>query len=516
MHLCECEHPTYVYNRYLDKDVRVNCGKCNSCLNSRAKTWISRLLQESQLHKYVFMVNLTYDDLHLPSLGWSEDMESLVWDDHHSHLDSIPLSELTSLIDNDRDRYYLSSRLADPLGLPVLCNDDIQRFLKRLNKHIHDNYTQTYENFRYFICGEYGGATYRCHYHGEFFIDDERVANNFQQIISSCWSLGDSPVSCIYSNGGSVYVAQYVNMLCHLPSFYSHPKLRQRQLFSKSPSIGTRTLLAEEVRDIYDRKPIKRTVWDSMSSKYVDLSESSSVKDRFFPKCPQYNTRSLADRIPLYRCTEILPAQDFQEFRSSVNLLAWLSSRHLCSKQQSVIDLYIKDLQRNAKNPNSFRSSLYRLYLTGKRAVYIARCLNSSVDYVARQIDEYYKKVDYYKLKDFYKWQSEYVLGHPVQDLMFAYPDFVRDYEYAEKFPRSCLSPSFWYALESFKIDTLNPPLLKNTFDYKRMVAKSFKIYKDTHKRHDINAYRYSKRLNNLNPSLQKILIKYDKWQNVT
>ena len=100
MHLCECEHPTYVYNRYLDKDVRVNCGKCNSCLNSRAKTWISRLLQESQLHKYVFMVNLTYDDLHLPSLGWSEDMESLVWDDHHSHLDSIPRTQLKHYIND--------------------------------------------------------------------------------------------------------------------------------------------------------------------------------------------------------------------------------------------------------------------------------------------------------------------------------------------------------------------------------------------------------------------------------
>lgn len=513
MHLCECEHPKYVYNRYLDKDVRVNCGKCNSCLNLRAKTWISRLLQEQQLHKYMFMVNLTYEDSHLPSLGWSEDMTSLVWDENHAHLDSIPLQDITDLITNDRDSYYLSSRLAHPLGLPVLCNDDIQRFLKRLNKYIHDHYTNTYENFRYFICGEYGGATFRPHYHGAFYIDNQRVANEFQKIISACWSLGDSPVSAIYSNGGAVYVAQYVNMLCHLPEVYTHPKLRQRQLFSKCPSLGTGTLLAEEVRDLYDRKPIRRTVWDSLSSRYVDLSESTSFKDRFFPKCPQYHTRTFADRVPLYRCTEELPAQDFQQFKSSVNFLGWLSSRNLCTKQQSVIDLYIQDLRRNAKDDKSFNSSLYRLYLTGKRAVYIARCLNSSVEYVARHIDEYYKKVDYYKLKDFYRWQENYVINHPVSDLMFAYPDFVRDYEFAEKFSKSEMSPSFWYALETFQIDPLNPPKLHKCFDFMRMRDKALKIYKDTHKRHDINAYRYSRRLHNLNPSLQKILITYDKWQ---
>ena len=47
------------------------------------------------------------------------------------------------------------------------------------------------------------------------------------------------------------------------------------------------------------------------------------------------------------------------------------------------------------------------------------------------------------------------------------------------------------------------------TYDFKVMKQKSHDIYKDTHKGHNINDYRYSQRLHDLNPALQKILIKY-------
>ena len=511
MHLFACENPKYVYNRYLDRDVRCACGECATCLNQRAKIWISRLIQENQSHKYAFMFNLTYSEEFLPSLGFSEDFSSLVWDDRHKHLDSIPLHELTSMISEDKDMEYLSARLRDGLSLPVICIDDLQRFLKRLNKHIHDNYTQSYENFRYFLCTEYGPATFRPHAHGILFIDNDTVANHIQQIIRSCWSFGDCPTECIFSDGGFTYVAQYVNMSCHLPAFYSHPKLRQKQIFSRSPAIGSRTLLAEEVRDLYDRKPVVRTVWDSLSGKYVDLSECSAVKDRFFPKCPQYNTRSFADRVPLYRCTQILPSLNFADFRSSIDVLNWRLSRCQGSKDETKLALYIQDLKRNAKNDHSFNSSLYRLYLTGKRVNYIAHCLNSSLDYVLRHIDEYYKKVDYYNLKKFFEWQSLYSIDHPVSDLMFAYPDFVRDMQFYEKYPKLKIPLSVEYAIGSFGLDLLKDYHFEDTFDFKVMLAKSFKIYKDTHKNHDVNNYRYSEKLHRSNPSLQKILINYGK-----
>ena len=171
MHLCGCENPSYVYNKYLGRDVRVNCGKCNSCLNTRAKIWVSRLLLERQCHKYAVMFNLTYEDKFLPSLGFSDDLESLVWDERHSHLDCIPLQDFVDLCKEQKDLDYLSARLRDGLSLPVHCTEDYQKFFKRLNKYIHDKYTKNYENFRYFLCTEYGPATFRPHAHGILFLD---------------------------------------------------------------------------------------------------------------------------------------------------------------------------------------------------------------------------------------------------------------------------------------------------------------------------------------------------------
>lgn len=507
MHLCNCEKPTYQFNRYLDRDVRVSCGKCPACLNAKAKNWITRLETEAQYHKYAFMVNLTYDDAHLPVLGFSDDMESLEYVNRDS--ECIPLHELLSYDNESRDLEYLSDRLRDPLGLPVVFAPDVQKFLKRLNKYIYEHYTNSYGNFRYFFCFEYGPTTFRTHAHGIIYHSIDRLADEFQEVVSKNWALGDSPTSCIYGPGGFSYVAQYVNLLTHLPAFYSHPKFHQSPIFSKFPSIGTRTLLDSEIRDIYDRKPIRRSLWNPSAGRYVNLPVSSAFKDRFFPKCPQYNTRSFADRVALYRCTEVLPSFDFEEFRSSCDKLAWLASRSLCNHSEGVIHCYVADLRKNAKSPESFRSSLYRLFLVSKRVKYISLLLRSSVENVVKHIDEFYKKIDYDRLTEFYEWQSVYSKMHPPSELMFAYPEFVRDYQFYEKYPKVPCSDSFLAGLDSFGIDTLNPPVFSRTYDFMTICNTSYKIYKDTHKNHEKNAYLYSRKFGALNPTLQTIMIKY-------
>lgn len=508
MHLCTCENPTYVYNRYLDRDVRVNCGKCNSCLNARAKKYVTSLELEARLHKYAFMVNLTYNDVNLPVVGLSDDMNSLVYVNRNT-TECIPLHELFEFDISPRDLEYLSARLRDPLMLPVPYIKDVQDFLKRLNKRLHDKFTYTYENFRYFFCTELGGTTFRTHYHGVIFFDSDTVADHFQEIISSCWSLGDSSSADIFSRGGFSYVAQYVNKLSDLPSFYAHKNLHQTPIFSKFPSLGSRALLDSEVRNVYDRKPINRSIFDSSSGSYRIVPIEPAFKNRFFPQCPQYNTRSYTDRVPLYRATQFLPSTDFQEFYRATHDLDWLSSRSLCTPSEKVVHLYIQDLKRNAKSPESFKTSLYKLFLVSKRTVYIAKCLRSSVENVVKNIDDYYKKVDYDRLKQFYEWQSVYAEHHPTQELIFAYPDLVRDYMFYEKYPKVPLNSTFLAALDSFKVDVLNPPDFKRTADFLSMTSINNKIYNDTHKNHSKNSYLYSQKFGYLNPSLQNIMIKY-------
>lgn len=507
MHLCTCENPRFEYNRYLDRDVRVNCGKCNSCLNAKAKRYISLLEAESRLHKYAFMVNLTYNDHNLPVVGLSDDLSSLEYVNRSA--ECIPLHEIFEFDNSPRDIEYLSARLRDPLMLPVPFIKDVQDFLKRLNKKIHDKITHSYENFRYFFCTEVGGTTFRTHYHGIIYFDSDTVANNFQSLVSESWALGDSPVDDIFSRGGFSYVAQYVNKLSDLPAFYEHKKMHQSPIFSKFPPLGSRALLDSQVREVYDRKPINRSIFDPSSGTNRVVPIEPAFKNRFFPKCPQYNTKPYTDRVALYRSTQIIPSFDFRQFFAAANDLNWLASRNLLTPSEKVVYLYLNQLKSDSKSPESFRTSVYKLFLVSKRTVWIAKCLRSSVENVVKQIDDYYKKVDYDRLKQFYEWQSLYSAHHPTQDLIFAYPDLVRDYMFYEKYSKIPLSVAFQAALDSFNVDVLNPPDFKQTADFKSMISINSKIYNDTHKNHEKNSYLYSQKFGYLNPSLQKIMIKY-------
>lgn len=86
----------------------VPCGKCQGCRRERARQWTIRLVHESQLHERLSEVTLTYNDDHLPP-----------------------------------------GRSLRP--------KDVTLFFKSLRNAGHQ--------FRYFMCGEYGDATLRPHYH---------------------------------------------------------------------------------------------------------------------------------------------------------------------------------------------------------------------------------------------------------------------------------------------------------------------------------------------------------------
>ena len=295
MHIVNCDHPRYTINPHTGEKLRVRCNKCPQCLNARAKMWVNKLTTEAQYHRYAFMVNLTYDNSRLPRLIL-DDNDNLVYKNRNLPL-CIPLQDLFDIIDNsfqndkrkEKEKRLLLARLNHYLGLPVCCSDDISKFNKRLNKWFYDHVTKRYENFRFFVCHEYGPATFRNHCHGVYYFDDPRIEACFLEAIHACWKNGDSSAANIFSNGGFSYVAQYVNMSVHLPSFYTHKDLRQRHQFSKCPPLGFDSVSFQELRDIYNDRPTYRTVWDSSSARYVTLPVNATFKDRYFPKCPGYN-----------------------------------------------------------------------------------------------------------------------------------------------------------------------------------------------------------------------------------
>lgn len=96
------------------REFHIPCGQCVGCRIKRASTWATRCVHEAQLHVEKSFLTLTYDDTHLPANG--------------------------------------------SLHYP-----DFQKFLKRVRKAYPDT------PIRFFMCGEYGEALGRPHYHALMF-----------------------------------------------------------------------------------------------------------------------------------------------------------------------------------------------------------------------------------------------------------------------------------------------------------------------------------------------------------
>lgn len=90
------------------------CGQCLACRINRRRVWTLRLMLENYYHDKAAFVTLTYNDDDLP--------------------------------------YTVD-------GLPSLCKQDLQLWLKRLRKRFGGY------QIRYYAAGEYGTRTHRPHYH---------------------------------------------------------------------------------------------------------------------------------------------------------------------------------------------------------------------------------------------------------------------------------------------------------------------------------------------------------------
>jgi len=95
-----------------DRPLELPCGQCVGCRIEKARQWAVRCVHEAQTHENNSFITLTYNQEHLPK----------------------------------------------PASLDVR---DWQNFAKRLRKEIGP--------FRFFHCGEYGGDTFRPHYHALIF-----------------------------------------------------------------------------------------------------------------------------------------------------------------------------------------------------------------------------------------------------------------------------------------------------------------------------------------------------------
>lgn len=133
--------------------LKVPCGDCYECRQSRQNGWIFRLYQEAIVSESAYFVTLTYEDEHL-------------------------------MYNGD--------------GIPSLSRWEIQTFIKKIRR---ENAKHTDAKLKYYIAGEYGDMTMRPHYHIIMFnlhnelkkdikLKDGKITDVFTQI----WKKGNTTI----------------------------------------------------------------------------------------------------------------------------------------------------------------------------------------------------------------------------------------------------------------------------------------------------------------------------------
>lgn len=139
----------------------VPCGKCLACRINRRSEWSLRMQLESSYWDSSTFLTLTYNDEFLP--------------------------------------WQLCCADDSPFWSPTLVKRDYQLFMKRFRKRFG-------KPLKYYACGEYGGQTFRPHYHSILF-GVNPVAD--YDLIKECWPSGN--IMCLPVKAGSFnYVAGYV------------------------------------------------------------------------------------------------------------------------------------------------------------------------------------------------------------------------------------------------------------------------------------------------------------------
>lgn len=174
--------PNTEENRKMAGVVEIPCGKCVGCRLDYSRLWANRCKAETQYHEQNWFLTITYDEANLPY---------------------------------------------GRKGNPTLFPDHISQFMKVLRKKFGDG-------IKFFCCGEYGGQTFRPHYHMILFgakLDDltewfpmiteegkkivitkkSKSGNRlfYSPSLQECWKKGEIQVGDVSWNSCE-YVARYV------------------------------------------------------------------------------------------------------------------------------------------------------------------------------------------------------------------------------------------------------------------------------------------------------------------
>lgn len=334
----ECFHPRKVTNRYTHETLFVRCGTCPSCLVHRSNIQCALISNMSSHFKYAYFFTLTYSDEFVPRVSLEvvercdaeseidaymsdSDPRHLPYDDSkyqiaatylprsgcfrvhdsgrvrdfsetedsYQFLHTFSGKEIRDLLVASNGRYDFARKCVVFPSIDECRNEilvlnpyDQNLFFKRLRKLIAEKYD---EKICYYLVSEYGGRTYRPHWHGILFFNSDELTSSICELVSKSWSYGRT--DCSLSRGSAAgYVASYINSFVDLPDFFNrHKEIKPRSYHSKGLSVNS---LFRQSSDISEVQAVAASCFDGFSvpinGEYVTVKPSRSYERTVFPR----------------------------------------------------------------------------------------------------------------------------------------------------------------------------------------------------------------------------------------
>ena len=334
----ECFHPRKVTNRYTHETLFVRCGTCPSCLVHRSNIQCALISNMSSHFKYAYFFTLTYSDEFVPRVSLEvvercdaeseidaymsdSDPRHLPYDDSryqiaatylprsgcfrvhgsgrvrdfsetedsYQFLHTFSGKEIHDLLVASNARYDFARKCVVFPSIDECRNEvlvlnpyDQNLFFKRLRKLIAERYD---EKICYYLVSEYGGQTYRPHWHGILFFNSDALTSSICELVSKSWNYGRT--DCSLSRGSAAgYVASYINSFVDLPDFFNrHKEIRPRSYHSKGLSVNK---LFRQSSDISEIQEVAASCFDGFSvpinGEYVTVKPSRSYERIVFPR----------------------------------------------------------------------------------------------------------------------------------------------------------------------------------------------------------------------------------------
>lgn len=331
-----CTNLQGVYNRYINRTLLVDCGKCPACHQAKADRRAMRIRNTLESNEICLFVTLTYKNEFCPyvdvrGLTFGANYDVPIYRDSHGRYQRTD-SDYTQNFVCRRERQQIgtipyvrivksdffkksSSRLYhlrnyDEHKVGVCFFQDVQDFHKRLRINLKRRYciNATYKSFN---CSEYGSTSQRPHFHLLLFIPAS-FESHYRRAIVESWPYAD-----IYRTEHFIqqardcasYVSSYVNSNSRLSGLLSSTVTKQKHSYSHhfgmgNPAFSLKTILAKidkgslvyDTLSVIDGKPIS-----------VTIPVPQYVIRRYFPVFKGYSRLSINSLAELLYSPERLP-----------------------------------------------------------------------------------------------------------------------------------------------------------------------------------------------------------------